>query len=245
MNEARAAPTERPSFPVGLTVATAIALAILVGLGVWQLQRLKWKEGLLAHVSALQHATAQPLAAPLRALSHGADVEYTRVSVACPGLASAPFLEVYDLRDGEAGSRLVSVCPIVDDAYGSILVDRGFLPDTDKSRPPVDAGDRKPVQIDGVLRKPERGNFMTPKNRQGHWFTHEVAPMAKALAAPAPAPVLLYAETSSNPQLANLRPAPLPAEIPNNHFQYALTWFGLAGALAGVYLAALVKRLRG
>jgi surfeit locus 1 family protein len=243
MSEA-AAPARR-DFPIGMTIATAIALAILVALGVWQLQRLQWKEALLAHVFALQHARAQALEYPLRELARGKDVEFTRVSVVCPGLASAPFLEVYDLRDGQAGSRLVSVCPLNDQAYGSILVDRGFIPDSSRARPLTDPQERTPVEVEGVLRKPERGNFVTPKNRPGHWFTHEVAPMAAALGAHAPAPLLLYAESKTNPEIAQLRPAPLPVEIPNNHFQYALTWFGLAGALAGVYLAALFKRMRG
>jgi surfeit locus 1 family protein len=235
----------RRDFPVGMTIATAIALAILVGLGVWQLQRLQWKEALLAHVFALQHARAQALEFPLRELAHGRDVEFTRVSVVCPGLASAPFLEVYDLREGQVGARLVSVCPLLDEAYGSILVDRGYIPDTSPARPQVDPQERTPVEVEGVLRKPERGNFMTPTNRPGHWYTHAVAPMAAALGAHAPAPVLLYAESRINPEIAQLRPAPLPVEIPNNHFEYALTWFGLAGALAGVYLAALFKRMRG
>jgi len=231
--------------PVGMTIATALALAILIALGVWQLQRLKWKEALLAHIFELQHARVQALEYPLAELARGRDVEFTRVSVVCPGLASAPFLEVYDLREGQAGSRLVSQCPLSGLAYGSILVDRGFIPDSSGARPQVDPAERTPVEVVGVLRKPERGNFATPKNRPGHWYLHEVAPMAQALGASQPAPVFLFAETRLNPELAQLRPAPLPPEIPNNHFQYALTWFGLAGALAGVYLAALFKRIRG
>src|SRR5262249_18523747 len=123
---ASAQPVER-GVPVGLTIATGIAMVILIGLGVWQLQRLKWKEGLLAHVAQLQLAKAQALEFPLAELARGKDVEYPRVSVVCPGVAAAPFLEVYDLRDGQAGSRLVSVCPLHDDAYGAILVDRGFI----------------------------------------------------------------------------------------------------------------------
>ena len=56
-------------FPIGLTIVTAIALAILIALGVWQLQRLKWKEGLLAHVAALQTARPQPLGPVLDAVA--------------------------------------------------------------------------------------------------------------------------------------------------------------------------------
>ena len=130
--EPRATKPASGGFPVGLTVATLIGLAILIGLGVWQLQRLKWKEGLLAHIAALQSAPARPIEPVLDALSQGRDVDFTRVTVVCPGLASAPYLEMYDLRDGQTGKRLISVCPIETAAHGfrSILVDRGFVADT-------------------------------------------------------------------------------------------------------------------
>jgi surfeit locus 1 family protein len=190
-------------------------------------------------------ARAQALEFPLRELARGKDVEFTRVSVVCAGLANAPFLEVYDLRDGQAGSRLVSACAVENAAYRSILVDRGFVPDTVPARPLVDAHDHTPIEIEGVLRKPERGNFATPPNRGGHWYLHEVAGMARTLHADAPAPVFLFAETSTNPGIAALKPAPLPVEIPNRHFEYALTWFALAGALAGVYGAMLLRRIKG
>ncbi|MFL5297293.1 MAG: SURF1 family protein [Phenylobacterium sp.] len=241
----RPAAAPRRGVPVGMTIAVAIAFAILVGLGVWQLQRLKWKEGVLAHVAHLERAKAQALDYVLDEAARGRDVEFTRVAVVCPGLASAPYLEVYDLRDGQAGVRLVSACRIDNSNYNSILVDRGFVPDSSPARPQVDAKDTTPIEVEGVLRKPERGNFATPKNRPGHWFLHEVPGMAKALGAAAPAPVFLFAESRTNPGIGALTPAALPPEIPNNHFQYALTWFGLAGALAGVYGAALVKRLKG
>lgn len=241
----RAARAPATGFPVGLTVATVIAFSILIGLGVWQLYRLKWKEGILAHVAELQHAKAAPLAQALQALAGGKDVEFTRVAAVCPGLATAPFLEVYDLRDGQVGARLVSACPVEVGAFRTILVDRGFIPDTVATRPPVNAADNAPVAVEGVLRKPERGNFVTPKNLPGHWYVHDPVAMAKALGAANPAPVLLFAETRINPTFAAIVPAPLPVEIPNRHFEYALTWFALAGALAGVYGAFLFRRLKG
>ena len=69
--------------------------------------------------------------------------------------------------------------------------------------------------------------------------------MAQALNVQRPAPLFLMAETSTNPDWKALNPAPLPSEIPNRHFEYALTWFGLAAALAGVYVAVLWKKARG
>jgi surfeit locus 1 family protein len=238
---ARAAPR---GFPVGLTVAVAIALSILIGLGVWQLQRLKWKEGVLAHVAALQSAKPVDVGPVLDRAAHGADVDFTRVTASCPGLAAAPFLELYSVRDAGAGMRLISACEVASARYRTVLVDRGFIPDTTTDRPKVDAASRAPLIVVGVLRKPDRANFIAPKNRPGHWFTRDTTAMAEALNAPAPAPIFLFAETATNPELPALVPAPLPGEIPNRHLEYALTWFGLAAALLGVYAAVLFRKGR-
>ncbi|MGH6909361.1 MAG: SURF1 family protein, partial [Phenylobacterium sp.] len=221
-------PSDRPDrppvrFSVGLTIATLIAMAILIGLGVWQLQRLKWKEGLLAHVAALQSAPARELGPVLDSLRDGHDADFTRVSVTCPGLASAPFVELYGIRDGQAGVRLISACPVVSHRFRTVLVDRGFVADSVSARPPVDAASTAPVNLVGVLRVPEHGNFVTPKNLPGRWYTRDAAAMARQLQAPSPAPLFLMAETPTNPDWKALVPAPLPADIPNNHFDYALT----------------------
>jgi surfeit locus 1 family protein len=232
-----------PRFPVGLTLATAIGLAILIGLGVWQLQRLSWKQALLAHIEALRAAPAADIGPVLDAQAAGRDVDYTRVRARCPGLAAAPFLELYGLRQGQAGARLVSACAVASAHYRSVLVDRGFVADDVAQRPRVDPAATAPLELVGVLRKPERGNFVSPKNRPGvRWFTRDVAAMAASLNAPAPAPVFLFAETATNPEFPALVPAPLPTDIPNRHLEYAITWFGLAAALAGVYAAMLFKR---
>jgi surfeit locus 1 family protein len=68
--------------------------------------------------------------------------------------------------------------------------------------------------------------------------------MAKALNAANPAPVFLFAETSTNPDMSALRPIAVPPEISNRHLEYALTWFGLAAALASVYVGMLIRRRR-
>ena len=178
------------------------------------------------------------------ALADGRDVDFTRVRVTCPGLARARFLELYGLKGGQAGSRLISACQVVTREYRTVLVDRGFVADTISARPPVDAADAAPLELVGVLRTPDKATFITPKNQvaANHWFSRDVPAMAKALDAPSPAPVFLFAETSTNPDWQALQPAPLPSEIPNRHLEYALTWFGLAAALAGVYAAVLVRR---
>ncbi|WP_269715532.1 SURF1 family protein [Caulobacter sp. NIBR2454] len=227
--------TQTSRFPIGLTIATAISLAILCTLGGWQMQRLAWKQDLLTRIAALQGAPATPWMP--------SSAEFTRVSLTCPGLAKAPFVELYAIREGKAGSRIISACKT---PQGSVLVDRGFVPDTISARPPVDAADRTPVAVAGVLRGGDPRSFITPPDRpaERQFFAREVGPIAAALGAANPAPMFLMAETSSNPEWAALEPAPLPAEITNRHLEYALTWFGLAATLACVYAAMLWRRRR-
>jgi surfeit locus 1 family protein len=146
--------TETRRFPVALTVAAAVAFAILVGLGSWQLQRLAWKRDLLARIEAMREAPPVRLAYLMDEIARGEDVEFRRVRATCPGLSKAPYLELYGLHEGQAGSRLISACP-VEGGSRVILVDRGFVADTISSRPPVDEADRTPVEVTGVLRKPD------------------------------------------------------------------------------------------
>ncbi|HEY3948803.1 SURF1 family protein [Phenylobacterium sp.] len=235
---------EAKGFPVGLTIAVVIAFAILIGLGVWQLQRLKWKEALLAGIARAEAAQAVALEPVLDAQALGHDEEYTRVKVTCPGLARARALELYSLREGQIGSRLISACHVITGHYNSILVDRGFVPETVTARPLPDPADTTPVEVTGVLRKGDPGNFMTPPNTATRWYLHNARAMGAALHADPPvSPLFLMAETSTNPDFKGLVPAPFPLNVPNNHLSYAITWFGLAGALAGVYGAAVFKRM--
>lgn len=230
--------------PIGLTIAVLISLAILIALGAWQLQRLQWKQQLIAQVAALQAAPAAPIGPVMARVAQGADVGFTRVSVVCPGLAAAPFLQLFGLRDGQPGVRLISACPLSDGPYGTILVDRGFVPDAVAERPAVDPAGIEPVAMTGVLRAPDKPTFVTPPNEPdaNRWYARDIAAMARRLSATRPAPVFLMAETSSNPDWAELDPVALPTDIPNRHLEYALTWFGLAAALIGVYAAVLWKR---
>ena len=231
-------------FPIVATVATAISLAILVGLGVWQVQRLHWKQALLARIEARQAAPPRPLAAVLAGARPGEDVEFTRVRVSCPGLASARFVELYSIRDGDPGSRLVSACPLSGAGYDAVLVDRGFVGQAISARPPQ-APSATPVAVTGVLRKGGEGSALTPALRNGRWFVRDISGMAGALGVRRPVPYVLAAETSSNPEWKALTPAPLPGRISNSHLGYAITWFGLAGALLAVYLGFVLRRERG
>lgn len=225
-------------FPIGLTIATAISLAILIGLGSWQLQRLHWKQDLLARIEATKAAPPRPLGqVPLTPA-----YRFTRVTLDCPGLATARFVELYALRDGKAGTRLVSLCQPVG-LKTAILVDRGFVADTISARPPVTPSSDV-VHLEGVVREGHQPGAFTPPARDGRFYSADLPAMALALGVSRHPAVMVTAATSSNPEWKALVPAPLPEEIPNRHLEYALTWFGLAGALVAVYAALLRRRLK-
>jgi surfeit locus 1 family protein len=235
--------TPKAGFPWGVTVAAVLGFVILCGLGTWQLQRLAWKTDLLARIDALRRAPARPIADALDAARHGQDLAFMRVTLDCPGLARAPFQRLYALKDGRVGERLISACPLPDGQ--TLLVDRGFLPDG--ARAPIAYGQpsEQPLQVTGVLRRPDPPSVFTPKHRPGgRWFARDLPAIAKALSAPDPAPYFLAVETPTNPEDPALVPAPLPTNVPNSHLGYAITWFGLAAALAGVYAALLRQRLK-
>jgi surfeit locus 1 family protein len=91
----------------------------------------------------------------------------------------------------------------------------------------------------GVLLKGVKSGM--PRAASGEFFSRDVVAIAAALGAPAPAPVFFMLESPA-PRGLGPRPAPVPTNIPNNHLGYALTWFGLAAALIGVYVASLRSR---
>jgi surfeit locus 1 family protein len=238
-------------FPVGLTVAAAIGLAVLLGLGVWQLKRLAWKQDLLARIAALQHAPPRPVGEVLAHAARGEDVAFLRVSAACGQPAGqAPIVFRYALRDGAVGWRLMGFCPLTEGPWSGIVLDRGLVNRLAGQMAPTAQAFPAAQTVIGVLRAPGGHSSLEAAPRRaadGAVILQSVDAQALALVAgpgARPAPYYLAAETAT-PAAAGLTPAALPQDIPNNHFVYALTWFGLAGVLAWTWAAYVWRRMRG
>ncbi|RZJ46152.1 MAG: SURF1 family protein [Brevundimonas sp.] len=251
MTEARA------RFPWGLTVATGLALILLCGLGTWQGQRLQWKEGLIAESEAA--AKAPPM--DLRGLMGIPDREFRKVTLTCSGLDTAPYVELQTIHDGQPGVRLISLCFAETYLHAGeghshlLLVDRGFVPEGVSARPAQVLSD-KPVEITAQFRTALPLNGMAPPPEGRRFFDRDVHAMTALLLEDHErlggdrghhamrGEASLYALTSSNPEWTALQPSAPPAAFSNNHLGYALTWFGLALALAGTYVALLRRKLR-
>lgn len=227
----------RARFPWLLTAAAALLLALLVALGVWQVQRMQWKGRLIADAAA---AAALP-PAPAAEVLASERPEFRKAVLVCPGLATAPWVELQSIHDGQAGVRLISACrdPALD---APVLVDRGFVADGVSARPPVSASDR-PVRLTAEVRETPPPGLMAAAADARRFYARDNAAMAEALGlGEAVSPWTFFALDPSNPDWAALRPSAPPAAFSNNHLGYAITWFGLALALVGFYIALLRRR---
>ncbi|MGA0602207.1 SURF1 family protein [Caulobacter sp. KR2-114] len=238
-------PAASRRFPIGLTIAAAVGVAILLGLGVWQLQRLKWKEGILAHVAALKTAAPQPLDAVLARAAKGENVEFQRVSADClPFQFPQSRVFLYAIEGTDIHWRPISPCAIDDPGYGMIAIDRGVLAGAVGMTPPNQAvPDVR--QVVGVLRNVDAPNFTQKDLKEtaaSGYQSRDHALKALTAATRLPAPRLMLVVEREYPAPAGITAAPLPIDIPNRHLEYALTWFGLAAALAGVYAALLFRK---
>lgn len=235
--------------PTVLGAAFSLAgLIILVWLGVWQLHRLTWKENLIRHIAALKSEAARPLAEVLA----GSDLDFVRVQFECPDMMSRPRLRLYGVQDGQTGYRLMTACPISAGAWSSVLVDLGFEAQSPSEPTPAAClnGPAPTARLTGpaigLLRLPDKATFVTPPNQPGQnlWYWRDLKAMAAMLGQGTPAPAFVSLETA--PGVGDggcpLARAPPPSDLPNNHLAYAITWFGLAAALVGVYVAMLFRR---
>ena len=194
--------------------------AILVSLGVWQMQRLEWKQDILAEIEA--KIAADPVGVPQGA----SPADHLYLPVQTEGVIAAGELHVLvsQKRVG-AGYRIIAPLELPDGRR--ILVDRGFTKTEFKTESrPLGA-----ANISGNLHWPQETGSSIPEPDLGAniWFARDVPAMANALSTE---PVLLIAReiTPTDPRLT-----PLPVDtsgIPNDHLQYAVTWFSLAGIWA-------------
>jgi len=230
---------------VAAGVATLVAFAILVGLGVWQLKRLAWKDSLIAAVEA--RSTGQPVDAPSPdawADLKAADYEYRHVRVAGTydlGHQVLVFRSLSSPRGRCGGPGYLVMTPLTLASGQSVLVNRGFVPDAMKAE--ASRGPTGPTVVTGLMRSSEDRTLFTPADDpvRGQWFTRDIEGVAAALKLGPHAPFSIDAD-------ANADGLPEGGEtvlsFPNNHLSYAMTWFGTALALAGVFIVYAVGQFR-
>jgi surfeit locus 1 family protein len=226
---------------LGFTIAAGILFAFLMWLGVWQVQRLHWKLGLIAQVN--QNLAAKPLSLG-QALKMGPEgAQYHRVTLDGRfGNAKESYVFTTDAN----GDPVFHVVTPFQTEAGTFLVDRGLVPpnlkDPSSRRAGEIAGD---TRVTGVWRIPDPPGFFTPqpdaKNRV--WYSRDITGMAAADGVKLVEPVIIEADATPNPG-GWPKGGQTVVTFRNEHLQYAITWFALAAGLLGVYLAYHVSRGR-
>jgi cytochrome oxidase assembly protein ShyY1 len=226
---------------LGFGLFTLVLLAFLVGLGVWQLQRRVAKHELIAalHERLAANPVALPAAGEWRALTPAKD-EFRRVTFAAT-YAAQPDAMVYSagsaVREDVTGPGTWAFLPAQLADGPVVAVNAGFVQNTMQDRAQQDRAAKRlvtgaPVKLTGYLRFPESAGALTPHQDAAKrlWFVRDHLAMARALGWGSVAPFYIDLETPV-PDSGIPKPGPLHVHLKDDHLQYAVTWFMLAGAV--------------
>jgi surfeit locus 1 family protein len=218
------------------TLTALAAVAVLAGLGSWQLQRLAWKEALIADVAA--RAAQPPIALPAT-IADPADLEFVPVRLRGRFLHDRELYLGARPRDGAAGFHVIT--PLVLDGGRTILVDRGWVPSAQRAPETRAAGQiAGEVIVDGQIRTGgwKGYDLFRPANQPAEnvWLWPDLPAMAaRAGLDAAVISVYVVAGPAENPGGLPLGGVSRP-ELRNDHFGYAMTWYALAMALLVIYV---------
>ena len=235
----------------GFGVFTLAMVAVFIGLGAWQLQRRVEKHALIAALT--ERLAAAPVALPQptqwSALTPAQD-EFRRVRFAA-AYAPGPDAMVYSsgsaVREDISGPGTWAFLPARLASGETVVINAGFVQNTMQDRDQQDRAVKplltgEPMLLTGYLRFPEAAGMLTPAANLARrlWFTRDHLAMAHALGWGEVAPFYVDLE---QPLPANgiPKPGPLDVHLKDDHMQYAITWFALAGAVViafGVWLRA-------
>ena len=199
--------------------------AVLIWLGVWQMQRLAWKEAVLANIEA--RITAAPVALP----EQPDQVRDKYLPIRASGTARPGLRVLVSVKNIGPGYRMIS---ILDLGGRQVLLDRGFLSLEDHT----DFSGPHEISVTGNLHWPDEVDWFTPDPdiENSLWFARDVPAMAAALGTEPTLVVVREIEDS----LYSTTPMPVGTEgIPNDHLNYAITWFSLAAIwllMTGYYI---------
>ncbi|ANL26863.1 surfeit locus 1 family protein [Rhizobium phaseoli] len=231
----RAAPRRR--LPVVTGTLVLIALAILISLGTWQVQRLHWKEGLLADIAARQVAAPVPLADIEAMAASGGDIEYRKVT-ATGRYINNKERHFFATWRGQTGFYVYTPLELADGRF--LFVNRGFVPYENKEPEMRMQGQLTDQQtVTGLARAklPGKPSSLVPDNdvAKNIFYWKDLDVMAESVGLEKGRVIPFFVDADSTPN-----PAGLPiggvtqVDLPNDHLQYAFTWYGLAAVLVVV-----------
>ena len=241
---------KRKGGAIEATVFALAGVAILIGLGVWQLDRKVWKENLIATLNMRLARVPEDLPPRENWARLAAETdEFTRVTFPAEilqGEEAWVYTAGSAFRPDVQGAGYWVFAPARLAGGSIVMVDRGFVP-YDRKEPATrtQGAPNGTIEIVGVLRWPETRGLFTPADEPQNnvWYLRDPKVIAAAKKWDVDAP--FYVEQEQPVPPGGLpKPGKLTVSLPDDHLQYALTWFALALGLAGVYVTWLAGRLR-
>jgi surfeit locus 1 family protein len=232
------------------SLAALLALAVLVGLGTWQIERRAWKQQLIATLTGRLAAPSAPL--PARGAWNrldAAETEFHRVAFTGEfqhDQETLVFTSGSALRSDVSGHGYWVFTPARLPGGGVVVVNRGFVPEGRQDARTRPEGQVRGTQdIVGAIRWPEPRGMFTPADSPGQnlWFVRDHLSMAAAKNWGPVAPFFIDQEAPPVPG-GLPRAGRIVPNLPDNHFQYAMTWYGLAAVLVAVFALWVRSRLR-
>ncbi len=226
-------------------VLVPVALAILVSLGTWQVNRLHWKEALLADIQERSTAAPVDVAELERLLTAGEAVDYRHATATGRYLNDKErhFLATFQ---GQSGFYLYTPLELADGRY--LFVNRGFVPYDRKdpaTRPESLIEGEQTVTGLGRAELTEKPSSLVPDNDEAAniFYWKDRTRMAASVDLPAERVLPFFLDADSTPVAGGLpKGGVTQIDLPNNHLQYVVTWYGLAFALVAVVLAGVIRR---
>jgi len=225
---------------ITLIVSAALASLGFLALCGWQVQRLGWKQDLIARIERQVHA--EPVAPPSASAEVSRADEYRRLRLR----GEFEPREVLVQATTELGSGHWVIAPLRLDDGGAVLVNRGFVPPEQRA-PERHAAPAGPVELVGLLRLTETGGGPLRRNEpaEGRWYSRDVAGIAAQLGLVGPVAPFFVDEAADPTQPQRWpRPGLTVLRFTNNHAVYATTWLALAAmtAAAAIYLVREERR---
>lgn len=234
---------------VPAALATFVAFSFMVALGNWQLERLAWKEGLIAAIEAGLKQEPAPLEEPLDAWKALGRQEYRPVSVR-GRFRHGDERHLFATDSGQMGWHVYT--PLETEGGRILFVNRGFVPEELKDPKTRAEGQIEGmVTVEGLVRAPGiQGPFEPDRDpAQNVWYWRDLAGMMASLGVEGEWARTMPFFVDARAEPAN--PGGWPRggvtrlDLPNRHLEYALTWFGLAAALIAVFGVFVWTRLKG
>ncbi len=223
-------------------VLVLVALAILLSLGTWQMERLAWKEGLLASIAERRASPPADLPAIEALAKAGEDVDYRTVRITGTYINNKE-RHFFATHEGRTGYYVYTPLRLADGRVA--LVNRGFVSFEAKEPEMRKQGQLTGEQIvTGLSRAKltEKPSWAVPDNDVAknifYWKDLDVMASSTGLDPAKVVPFFVDADATPNPGGMPIGGV-TQFDLPNSHLQYALTWYGLAAALvviSGIFI---------